>query len=116
VLVVLVFLPLAAVSDQLPAPLEKNLLPGVTVIQYADQTLRFTTSVPLQVSFLALDEDRIQLRFRARGGQYGGDGSAPSSSDLQIFWEDWDNDIYCGVVPPDWWTEVLLTESGFTEK
>ena len=116
VLVALMLLPLAATSDQLPAPLEKTLMPGVTVIDYADQHLRFTTAVPLQLRLLPLDATHIQLQFRARGIQQPGGGSAPSSQTVEIFWEDWNNDIYSGSAPEGWWSGILATESGFTEK
>lgn len=113
VFTVLMLLPLTATADQLPTPIEKNLRVGVTVVDYMGQSLRFTTDVPLQIRLIALDESRIKLQFRTPGGG-GGEGSAVT--DLNIFWENWDNEIYSGSAPEEWETEILLTESGFTEK
>ena len=110
----LMLFPLAAVSDQLPAPLERSLFPGTSVIYYANQTLTFTTDVPLQVIPLPLDETRIQLKFKTRGGAQG--GSAPAATAVEIFWEDWESEIYSGSAPLTWWQGILCTESGFTEK
>lgn len=114
IFVTLMLFPLAAVSDQLPAPLERNLFPGVSVIEYAGQTFTFTTDVPLQVIFLPLDQTRIQLKFKSRAVTTS--GLAPASTDVQIYWDNWDNEIYAGTAPANWWIGVLLTESGFTEK
>jgi hypothetical protein len=111
--VALVLFPLAAVSDQLPAPLERTLFPGVSVIYYANQTFRFTTDVPLQVILLPLDETRIQLKFKARGGFQG---ESVAATTVEIFWDNWENEIYSGSAPISWWMGILLTESGFTEK
>jgi hypothetical protein len=116
VFTILMLLPLTVMSDQLPAPLEKNLRPGVTVVVYLGQSLRFTTDVPVQISMIALDENRIRLQFRIRGGEQGQGGQGHAATSLVIYWENWDNGIYTGSAPPDWQTEVLLTESGFTEK
>ena len=114
IFVALILFPLAAVSDQLPAPLERNIFPGVSVIDYAGQTFTFTTDVPLQVILLPLDQTRIQLKFKFRGGMPS--GSAPVAANVEIFWENWDNEIYSGTAPSSWWIGILLTESGFTEK
>jgi hypothetical protein len=113
-LILLMLIPLTAVSEQLPLPLDKNLRPGVTVIDYMGQSLRFTTDVPLQVRLMPLDETRIKLQFRTPSGH---DGSASGATlNLVIFWDNWGSDIYSGSPPADWETEILLTESGFTEK
>ena len=116
VLVVLMLLPLTAASDQLPVPLEKKIMPGVAVIDYMGQSLRFTTDVTLLVKLLPLDATHISLQFRTSGSQPPGGGSAPSAPNIDIFWEDWSNDIYTGSAPTGWWTGILATESGFTEK
>lgn len=113
VFVVLLLLPLVAESDQLPVPLEKTLLPGVTTLNYWGQTLRFTTDVPIRVSLLAIGEGRIRLQFSRYGSLEGG---ASGTSDVLIQWENWDNEIYSGPAPDDPWSGILNTESGFTEK
>jgi hypothetical protein len=114
--VALLVTPLAILADQLPAPLEKKLSPGVTTVDYAGQSLRFTTAVPLVVNFSAISETLIRRQVRSYGAAGGGQGSA--AANLNIYWENWDNDVYDGPAPPPSapWEGVLNSESGFTEK
>jgi hypothetical protein len=113
VMLAVLLVPLASMSDQLPAPLIKTVYPPQETIYYAGQTLKFTTPVPLKVSLIALEPGRVQLKFKAAPG---GGGSAPAST-LQIDWENWGREIFNGDPPKtEPWDGILLTESGFTEK
>jgi hypothetical protein len=111
-----VLVPLMVVADQLPRPLEKKLTPGVTTVSYAGQDLRFTTPVPLIVKFDALSTTQIRLTVRAYGSVSGGGAEGAAGADVNIFWENWSNDVYTGPPPTEAWDAVLDTESGFTEK
>lgn len=111
VVVAILLVPFASMSDQLPAPIQRTVLPTQATIEYAGQTLKFTTDVALKVSLTPLGGDRIELKIAAHPS-YGG-GNAPASASVQIFWENWNNVVYNG--PPPWGV-ILLTESGFTEK
>ena len=111
VVVTALLVPLAAVSDQLPVPLQKTVLPPQTTIEYAGQTLRFTTDIPLKLTLTPLGTDRIEIKIVPHPS-YGG-GNSPAGTTVQIFWENWNDEIYDGPAP---WGVILLTESGFTEK
>lgn len=117
VLVALLMVPSASMSDRLPAPYQTVVPPGQTQIDYAGQILKFTTDVPLKVSFLPLEPGKIKLTFKALPQRDGG-GNVPASGwdNVEIFWENWNNEIYDGPPPEDPWQGILLTESGFTEK
>ena len=111
----LLAIPFAAVPQQLPAPVEESVAPGVSTIYYAGQTLRFTTDVPLKVFLSAVAPDRIFLKFRAPASYVPGGSS--TSAVVEVYWENWSNEIYEGpppTTPP--WEGILLTEGGFTEK
>jgi len=111
----LLAIPFAAVPQQLPAPVEESVAPGVSTIYYAGQTLRFTTDVPLKVFLSAVAPDRVFLKFRAPASYVPGGSS--TSAVVEVYWENWSNEIYEGpppTTPP--WEGILLTEGGFTEK
>jgi hypothetical protein len=101
----------------MPAPLEKTIFPGQSTILYAGQTLKFTTDVPLKLSLVPMGPDKILMKFKAHPG-YTGDGSAaPLSTNVFVFWDNWNNEIYNGPPPMgEAWEGLLNTESGFTEK
>jgi len=111
----LLLMPLAILADQLPLPLEKKVPAGVTSVTYMNQTLRFTTAVPLVVKFEALSANQIRLTVRTYNSSSGG-AQGSSSSTTSIYWEDWNNDVYDGPPPTGTWEGILYTESGFTEK
>lgn len=113
----IVLMPLALLADQLPAPLEKKINPGVTTIEYAGQTLRFTTPVSLIINLDPISTTQIRLSVRTYGTTSGPQGAA-AATDVNIYWEDFDNDVYNGPPPPTSspWEGILYTESGYTEK
>jgi hypothetical protein len=108
--------PLASMSsDQLPAPFLKAIPAGETTIFYAGQSLKFTTDVPLKISMNFEQPGKIRLKVKAYDVPVG--GNSPASTSLRIMWENWNNEIYFGPPPVDeTLDELLLTESGFTEK
>jgi hypothetical protein len=109
-----VLLPIATLSGDLAEPLKKVVNPPQETIHYSGQTLKFTTSVPLKVTLMDMGNGKILLKFRSEGVLPG--GNAPSSNEVIVDWEDWNNKIYNGAAPDDPWSVYLLTESGFTEK
>jgi hypothetical protein len=111
VVVTALLLPIATMSDQLPRPVQKTVLPSQGTIEYAGQTLRFTTDVPLKVFLAPLGADRIEIKVVAHPSQGG--GNSPANTIVQIYWANWDDELYNGPPP---WSAILLTESGFTEK
>jgi len=116
VMLAVLLVPIATMSsDQLPAPFLKAIPAGETTIQYAGQSLKFTTDVPLKVSMNFEQPGKIRLKVKAYPPTGGGD--APAYNSLQIMWENWNNEIYFGPPPVEEpLDELLLTESGFTEK
>jgi len=116
---VLIFLvPSILYADQLPAPLEKDIFPGVTHLNYAGQHFRFETTVIIHVSLLSLGPTELQMKLKAypQSGPSGGGQAVSPSDQLTIVWEDWGSDVYNGTPPAKEWTGILDTESGFTEK
>ena len=111
-------IPAALVADQLPVPMEKSVFPGVTTIQYAGQTLVFTTSTALKVSFRANTANEIEVTVKASGTRstdpYSTTGE--TTDQLVINWKNFNQDIYDGQPPTQPWTGVLNTEGGWTEK
>lgn len=117
-LVALVVLaPVAPSADQLPLPLEKKVVAGTTTIEYAGQHIRFTTPVPLLVRLEPVTSTRIRLRFHAYPGTPTSAYASPATT-LQVYWEDFGNEIYAGSVPPetDPWDGLMLTEGGFIDR
>ncbi len=100
-------------AQQIQAPLDRTLAPGTTTIRYGGESLRFSTTVMIQVRLETLGNNRIRVRVSHRAGI---EGRLPGET-LQIFWEDWGNELYNGSPPPTSspWDEILNTEGGFTE-
>lgn len=117
-MILLVALSVPAFADQLPAPLEKDLLPGITTISYAGQSFVFETAVPLHVSFVSKGFTLIELKFKVYSTAASRGGALPASPNDQIaiHWNEWNVDVYTGPPPLGVWEGILNTESGFTEK
>jgi hypothetical protein len=113
-LVVALVSPGFLMAQQLPMPLQKTIYPGITTVEYASQTLVFTTSVTLLAKFQFVSANEIEVSIRTHTGGRAA-ANAPGSM-LRIYWQDEDLDIYDGEPPDDEWTGILLTEGGFTEK
>lgn len=111
-----VLLPLTVLADALPAPLEKKLSPGVHTISYAGQQLRFDSPVALLVRFEPLSTTQIKLLVNAYGAPAAGGPQGSSGTDVTIFWENFQSEVYSGPPPTSDWLGILNTESGFTEK
>jgi len=109
VFLTLVLAPLAVGADQLSLPMEKKLKPGINLIDYSGQSLRFTSTIALFVKLNPIDATRIQLEVRIYGG-----GS--SNETVQIYWMNWGAEIHAGALPASGDSWILLTESGMTEK
>jgi hypothetical protein len=103
-------------AQALQAPVDRSVFPGVTTIQYANQTLVFTTAVPLRVKLQVLASGIVELRFKAQQTRSttGGNQSSAGGQTV-IFWEQAGEDIFNGSASGDW-TDIPLTEGGWTEK
>jgi hypothetical protein len=101
-------------AQQLPMPLQKVIYPGVTTVEYASETLVFTTSVALFAKFQCVSENEIEVTVRSHSSGRAVT-NAPGNM-LRIYWQEEDRLIYDGEPPEDEWTGILQTEGGFTEK
>jgi len=113
-LVVALVSPGLLTAQQLPLPVQKIIYPGVTTVEYASETLVFTTSVPLVAGFKFISSNEIEVTVRTHTS--GRPGSNAPGNILRIYWQDEDRFIYDGEPPEDEWSGILLTEGGFTEK
>jgi hypothetical protein len=111
VLLAIVLSPLAASGDQLPLPMEKKLAPGVNIVQYGDQSFRFSAPVRLYVKFNPVTPTTIRMEVRIYGSPTG-----TSDDPVEIEWMNWGAEIHVGTLPVSGLTALLLTESGMTEK
>ncbi|MBI4720485.1 MAG: hypothetical protein HY770_04565 [Chitinivibrionia bacterium] len=116
--VLLVAFCVPVLGDELPAPLERDIYPGVTNISYAGQSFRFETTVTIHVSLIPRGANLIELRFKVHQGTTTRTPVMAASPNMQIEidWVNWNNTIFSGTPPPDGWEGLLHTESGFTEK
>ena len=116
--ILLIALSVPAFADQLPVPLEKDIIPGITHLSYAGQSFVFETSVLIHVSFVSKGFTFIELKFKTQpaAGSRGGASQASPDDQIAIHWNEWEVDIYTGPPPLEEWEGILHTESGFTEK
>ena len=113
-LVVALVSPGFLMAQQLPMPMQKIIYPGVTTVEYASETLVFTTSVALVAKFQFVSTSEIEVTVRTHSSGRGG-ASAPGNL-LRIYWQEEDLWLYDGEPPEDEWIGILQTEGGFTEK
>ena len=114
---ILLFGTVSAFGDSLPVPLEKKIPIGETLVVYAGQTLRFTTTVPLFLKLEPISATQIQFRVRVFPGlpiPSGPVGSAENS--LEIYWVNVGTDVYDGGAPSGIIEGVLNTEGGFVDR
>jgi hypothetical protein len=101
----------------LPLPLEKKIPAGQTTIDYAGQTLRFTTSVTLYVKLEPISLTQIRYTVRVYPGvplPSGPVGSAENN--LEIYWVNVGTDVYEGGAPSGTIEGILNTEGGFVDR
>lgn len=105
-------------AEELPAPMEKIISPGVTNVNYAGQNFRFNTTVYIQVSFIPRDFNLIELKFISHSATTTRTPAMAVSpaAQISIDWVTWNTTIFSGSPPPEGWTGLLNTESGYTEK
>jgi len=114
---ILLFGTVSAFGDSLPVPLEKKIPIGETLVVYAGQTLRFTTTVPLYLKLEPISATQIQFRVRVFPGlpiPSGPVGTAENS--LEIYWVNVGTDVYDGGAPSGIIEGVLNTEGGFVDR
>jgi len=114
---VLLVMPLAVIADQMLMPVEKKIPAGVTVVKYGGQSLRFTTPVALIANFEPVSAVNFRLTVHEYGTPSGPSASSPGL-EFELVWEDFQKEVYSGPPPPpdDPFSEIFLSESGFTEK
>jgi len=110
-LLALVLSPLAVSADQLMLPMEKKLQPGVNIVQYGDQSFRFSAPVRLFVKLNPAGATQIRMEVRIYGSPSG-----TSSDPIEIQWMNWGAEIHVGTLPESGLLALLNTESGMTEK
>ena len=115
-LVFIISVPAAVLSDQLPAKLDQDVFPGVTEITYAGENFVFNNTVSIHVTFTALEPTRIELKFKVLGQRGGGDYNPQQEDQIQIDWVNWGTELYSGNPPVEPWGVILDTEAGYTEK
>lgn len=113
VMALLVF-PAAPASGQLARNVDKAIYPGTTTIQYAGQTLVFSTSAYLKVSLKMLTLTQIEMTVRTL--DYNMPQELYGTSSLTIEWVNFNETVYSDNPPAVPWTGVLDTEAGWTEK
>lgn len=117
---------MASAKGQMAPPMQKQIAPGISTVEYAGQQLRFSTSQSLIVKFESLDGNRIKLTVRVYGASRAelgrqnnkkDDGSQnyTATATVDIFWENFGTEIYNGSLY-DPYEGILNSESGFTEK
>ena len=107
----------SAFGDGVQVPLEKKLPAGESSVEYAGQTIQFTSSVPLFVRFDSLSPSLVQYKVRIQTGFAL--PSAPigtSENTLAIHWVNINTDIYNGGVPSGTLEGILNTEGGFVDR
>jgi hypothetical protein len=117
-LLIIAFLtvPSLVASEQLTVPMERSVYPGVTTIQYANQTLVFTTAVPLKVRLRVATAGHVELSFKRAASRDQGRGMAGAATGpTVIFWEEAAENVFSGFAQENW-TDVPLGEGGWTEK
>ncbi len=114
-LVALLVPPVAAAVNQIAAPLERNVSPGVTTITYSNQTLVFTTAVPLRIKLRVTSPGHIELQFKAQETRKTGRGQTSAPGQTIVFWDQAGDDIFNDAAGGSWVT-IPLTEGGWTEK
>ena len=118
VVLALILMPLIASAEGDLLPIDKKVLPGTSVVDYAGQHLRFTTPVGLVVRFEPVFG--ASTKFKMTVWQYPGTQipATAAVTEVEIVWTEWGNQIFTGPPPgeSDPYIGILNTESGFTEK
>lgn len=119
VIIGLLVVPALLDARQLAFPKDTTVLPGVTTLTYAGETLTFTTAVALQVKFRMPAAGQVEVMFRQHpnwAAWPAPPGAAPPAEELNIFWDDFGEDVFDGDAPDPDWGGIVLTEGGWTEK
>jgi hypothetical protein len=114
---VFLFGAVSAFGDSLPLPLEKKVPAGETVVEYAGQQLRFTTSVPLYLRLEPISATQIQYRVKVYPGNPIPNGPVGTAeNNLEIYWVNVGTNVYDGGAPSGTIEGVLNTEGGFVDR
>jgi len=111
-------IPTTGFGDEMLVPLEKKVTAGTTLVNYAGQTFRFSTPVALLVKCDPLSPTRFKMTVSLYPGTPPPHAVSGSTIDeLQIFWTNFNTDVYTGGVPSsEPWTGTLNTEGGFVDR
>lgn len=116
--VLALLVPSLGLGDELAVPIEKKIVAGTTTITYAGQNIRFTTPVALLVKLEPDGTTRIKMTVQIYPGTPMPDGPTTYADEtLNIYWTDYETDVYNGGVPvTEPWTGYLNTEGGFVDR
>jgi hypothetical protein len=107
----------SAYGDQILMPLETKVRVGETTVDYAGQSFRFTTSVPLFVRFESISSSHIQYKVRVQAGYAIPSSPAGTAENtVEIYWANANTDIYSGGAPTGTLEGILNTEGGFVDR
>jgi hypothetical protein len=115
-LVTVLALPGLSVAEQIPMPVQKVILPGVTTVNYAAQTFVFTSAIKLTAKFEAAFPNEIRITIKTAPSHRSAALAPGGQALLRIYWLDGDEVLFEGDPPEDPWSDIILTEGGFTEK
>lgn len=114
---VLLVCAVSASGDELLLPLETKVRAGETIVDYAGQSFRFTTSVPLFIRFDCISPSQIQYKVRVQAGYPIPTAPAGTvENSVEFYWVTSDTDIYSGGVPTGTLEGILNTEGGFVDR
>ena len=107
----------SAFGDGIQMPLEKKILAGESSVEYAGQTFRFTTSVPLFVRFDSVGPTKVQYKVRVQVGYPLPSAPAGTAENtVAIQWVNVGEELYNGGAPSGWVEGILDTEGGFVDR
>lgn len=111
-------IPATGFGDEMLVPLEKKVVAGTTLVNYAGQTLRFSTPVALLVKCDPISPTQFRLTVSLYPGTPSPHGVSGNAVDqLQIFWTNFNTDVYSGGIPSsEPWIGTLNTEGGFVDR
>jgi len=110
----LVVAPIPSQGDRIPVPVTEAVFPPSARLMYAGESFVFNTTVKLSVTFEFRLPNEIHLKVRV--GVPLQTLSSTVVQNVQIYWEEGNEDLYNGIPPEGEWTGVILTEGGMTEK
>ena len=115
--VLALLVPSIGLGDQLPAPLEKKINPGISSVSYMGQTIRFVTPAALLVKCDPEDTTHFRMSVSLYPGTPVPNSVGSNAENLNIYWTNYSTEVYNGGVPMgEPWTGSFNTEGGFVDR